>query len=93
MAYRYIALRQLRNAFGLMLVLCLMPAMFGRASVDLILQGVIWAGIFCAPYTWWELRKNGVWPLFDNLRVIRTSSLAAVPVILVTLGFLLRWAL
>lgn len=93
MAYRYIALRQLRNAFGLMLVLCLMPAMFGEASLDLVLQGVIWAGLFSAPYTWWELRKHGVWPLFDNLRIRRSRSLAAVPMILVSLGFLFQWAL
>lgn len=46
--------------------------MAGEIPVSVALpKAALYAGVFASVMTWFELRRKGLWPLYDNLRISR----------------------
>ena len=77
------------HVFFLTLGLGALPAFFSAVPFrDTLLSALLWAGFFANATVYIEFKRQGLWPLYDNLRLSRLPLLGslAATILLIYLG-------
>lgn len=65
-------IRKYALLYVLIVLMMTFIGMAGRIPLDVALpKAALYSGFFAAGMTWFEIRRKGLWPLYDNLRIPR----------------------